>query len=342
MSARTLMSLASVGVSAILLAGCVQPGDQGAGVTRFAGHDVAAGIPCGHVVADRWASTPGCETYLADESAEMTKGQLMDLNKRFLEEVQVIVNFDFDQDDLRPDARATLDAQAKWIKHYAGLRFSVFGHTDLTGSLDYNFDLAKRRADAVVGYMLARGIPTEQLEAVVSFGKTQPLIQSRVAEERNRRTVTEVTGYLRVAAFTKASISCAVLDPRYGPTYPQCMTQRDPAPQPTPAASPAPAPQSVFAGYSQSQSSQSASMSGSAGITSNEDGSTSRGAEGITGPASSPNTETSAQSTENADGSVGGLSASATMGSGQTVSASSTANADGSTTDQGGTQSVTH
>jgi len=338
MSARTLMSLASLGISAILLSGCVQPGDQGAGVTRFAGHDVAAGIPCGHVVADRWASTPGCETYLADESAEMTKGQLLDLNERFLEEVQVIANFDFDQDVLRPDARATLDAQAKWIKHYAGLRFSVFGHTDLTGSLDYNFDLAKRRADAVVGYMLARGIPTEQLEAVVSFGKTQPLIQSQAPEERNRRTVTEVTGYLRVAAFTKTAISCAALDPRYGPTYPQCLSQREAVPQPAPA----PVAQSVVAGYPLSGTSQSSTMSGTASITSNEDGSTTRGAEGITGPASSPNTETSAQSTENADGSVGGLSASATMGSGQSVSASSTPNADGTTTDQGGTQSVTH
>lgn len=342
MSARRLTFLASVGASAILLAGCVQPLDQDAGVTRSAWHDVAAGISCGHVLSERWASTPGCETYMADESAEMTKGQLLDLNQRFLEEVQVIVNFDFDQDDLRPDARATLDAQAKWIKHYAGLRFSVFGHTDLTGSLDYNFDLAKRRADAVIGYMLARGIPTEQLEAVVSFGKTQPLIQSQAPEERNRRTVTEVTGYLRVAAFTKTAISCAALDPRYGPTYPQCLSQREAVAPPTPAVAPAPAAPSISAGYPQSQNAQTGNMSGRASVSSNEDGSTSRGASGTTGPASDPNTETSAESTENADGSVGGLSASATMGSGQTVSASSTSNADGSTTDQGGTQSVTH
>jgi outer membrane protein OmpA-like peptidoglycan-associated protein len=340
MSARTLMSLASVGVSAILLAGCVQPLDQDAGVTRSAGYEVAAGISCGHVLSERWASTPGCESYMADASAEMTKAQLLDLNQRFLEEVQVIVNFDFDQDVLRPDARATLDAQAKWIKHYAGLRFSVFGHTDLTGSLDYNFDLAKRRADAVVGYLLARGIPTEQLEAVVSFGKTQPLIQSRVAEERNRRTVTEVTGYLRVAAFTKTSISCAALDPRYGPTYPQCLTKRDPVPQPTRAAPPV--AQSIAAGYPKSQTAQSGNMSGSASIITNEDGSTTRGAQGTTGPVSDPNTQTMAESNQQADGSVGNLSASVTMASGETLGASSTVNADGSTTDQGGTQSVTH
>jgi outer membrane protein OmpA-like peptidoglycan-associated protein len=334
------MSLASVGVFASFLAGCVQPVDQGAGVTRHAAHDVVVGIPCGHVLSDRWASTPGCETYLADESAEMTKGQLLDLNKRFLEEVQVIVNFDFDQDVLRPDARATLDAQAKWIKHYAGLRFSVFGHTDLTGSLDYNFDLAKRRADAVIGYLLARGIPTAQLEAVVSFGKTQPLIQTRVAEERNRRTVTEVTGYLRVAAFTKAAIPCAVLDPRYGPTYPQCLSRSEAAPKAVPA--PTPVAQSIVAGYPLSGKTQTGNMSGSASITSNEDGSTTRGAQGTTGPASNPNTQTMAESTENADGSAGNLSASATMSSGEPLGASSTVNADGTTTNQGGTQSVTH
>jgi hypothetical protein len=83
-------------------------------------------------------------------------------------------------------------------------------------------------------------------------------------------------------------------------------------------------------------------MSGRASITSNEDGSTTRGAQGTTGPASNPSTETSAQSTENADGSVGGLSASVTMSSGETLGASITANPDGTTTNQGGNQSVTY
>jgi hypothetical protein len=52
---------------------------------------------------------------------------------------------------------------------------------------------------AVVGYFSARGISRSRLEAVVSFGETQPLVQTQNPEERNRRTVTEVSGFVQDA-----------------------------------------------------------------------------------------------------------------------------------------------
>ena len=63
------------------------------------------------------------------------------------------------------------------------------------GGNTYNKALGKRRAQAVVSYFAARGISTSRLEALVSFGETQPVVYTQNPEERNRRTVTQVSGW---------------------------------------------------------------------------------------------------------------------------------------------------
>jgi peptidoglycan-associated lipoprotein len=67
----------------------------------------------------------------------------------------------------------------------------------LSGSDAYNKALGMRRAQAVVNFLASQGISRSRLEAVASFGKTQPVIVTREPERQNRRTVTEVTGFCR-------------------------------------------------------------------------------------------------------------------------------------------------
>ena len=45
-------------------------------------------------------------------------------------------------------------------------------------------------------YWFRQGISRSRLEAVVSFGERQPLIVTEGRERRNRRTVTEVSGFV--------------------------------------------------------------------------------------------------------------------------------------------------
>ncbi|KIC17823.1 OmpA family protein [Leisingera sp. ANG-Vp] len=116
---------------------------------------------------------------------------------RFAKEVPTTINFDFDSSRLDNAARAVLDRQAVWIKQFPEVRFRVFGHTDAVGSNAYNKALGLRRARAAVNYLVSRGIGRNRLEAVVSFGETQPLIATPERERRNRRTVTEVSGFLK-------------------------------------------------------------------------------------------------------------------------------------------------
>lgn len=124
------------------------------------------------------------------------RAYVYDLANRFSNEVMSTVNFAFDSATLDAGARDTLREQAQWIKQFPEVRFRVYGHTDLVGSTAYNRQLGQRRANAVVNFLVSHGISRSRLEAVVSFGETQPLIVSQGRERRNRRTVTEVTGFV--------------------------------------------------------------------------------------------------------------------------------------------------
>lgn len=119
-----------------------------------------------------------------------------DLANRFASEVLTTVNFAFNSAQLDAGARDTLREQAAWIRQFPEVRFRVFGHTDAVGGNAYNKRLGLQRAHAVVAFLASQGISRERLEAVASFGETQPLIVTDGRERRNRRTVTEVSGFV--------------------------------------------------------------------------------------------------------------------------------------------------
>ena len=121
----------------------------------------------------------------------------MALGNRFAAEVPTTITFAFNSADLTEEARATLRHQAHFIRQFPEVRFRVYGHTDLVGSDSYNHALGMRRARAAVAYLSSQGIGTARLEAVVSQGTTQPVIATPGPEQANRRTVTEVTGFVK-------------------------------------------------------------------------------------------------------------------------------------------------
>jgi len=123
-------------------------------------------------------------------------GTTINLQRRFAAEVDTTVNFAFGSAVLDADARSTLAQQASWIRQFPEIRFKVYGHTDLVGSNASNRRLGLRRAQAAVRYLTTQGISRSRLEAVVSLGETQPVVSTQQRERRNRRTVTEVSGFV--------------------------------------------------------------------------------------------------------------------------------------------------
>ena len=124
------------------------------------------------------------------------KSYAIDLAHKFANKVPSMVNFAFDSAVLDTQAQAALMQQAHFIRQYPEVRFRVYGHTDAVGSAAYNQRLGLRRARAVVNYLVRHGISRSRLEAVASYGETQPLVVTEGRERRNRRTVTEVSGFV--------------------------------------------------------------------------------------------------------------------------------------------------
>jgi len=103
-----------------------------------------------------------------------------------------IVFFDFDNSDISPEASTILNNAVTAYANCGMARVMLAGHTDTSGSAQYNMGLAQRRNDAVRSYMTGRGVPSGQI-AGEAFGETQPRVPTAdgVREAQNRRV--EVT-----------------------------------------------------------------------------------------------------------------------------------------------------
>lgn len=136
-------------------------------------------------------------TDIGIQSGQLTYA--VDLSKRFAREVPNTVHFAFDSAYLDGKAQRILARQADWIRQFPEVRFRVFGYTDEVGSEAYNKGLGMRRAVAVVNFLASEGIARSRLQAVVSYGKTRPLIDVPTRERKNRRAVTDVSGFVKSA-----------------------------------------------------------------------------------------------------------------------------------------------
>jgi hypothetical protein len=128
-------------------------------------------------------------------NGELTYAEV--LGDRFAEQVQTTINFAFNSAALDEQARAILREQAAFIRHFPEVRFTVYGHTDLVGSRAYNHRLGLRRARAAMHYIISQGVDRSRLQALVSRGESDPVVATEMEERRNRRTVTEVTGFVQ-------------------------------------------------------------------------------------------------------------------------------------------------
>lgn len=133
-------------------------------------------------------------TYTLYQTGELNFTQ--ELAERFAREVPTMINFEFNSAVLDQRARTILREQAAFILAFPEVRFTVYGHTDLVGSDAHNQRLGERRARAAVDYLADQGIERSRLDALVSLGETQPIVATENRERRNRRTVTEVTGFI--------------------------------------------------------------------------------------------------------------------------------------------------
>jgi OmpA-OmpF porin, OOP family len=99
------------------------------------------------------------------------------------------VFFESDRDAPKPESQATLEQIAKLLKANPSLKLIVAGHTDGQGAFDYNVDLSRRRAAAVVAALVGEyGIAKDRLTPF-GAGMAAPAASNATEEgkSKNRR-----------------------------------------------------------------------------------------------------------------------------------------------------------
>lgn len=102
---------------------------------------------------------------------------------------EVTVPFKFDKYILTPDAKQELDTLGSGVKDMKRYFIAVEGFTDKTGSSQYNDGLSRRRADAVVQYLVVKyDIPVYRIH-MIGLGSQKPVDEARgrAARAKNRR-----------------------------------------------------------------------------------------------------------------------------------------------------------
>jgi len=121
----------------------------------------------------------------AEAAGEVMTQDISEMNKKgYLTDAY----FDYDQSDLRDDARTALSGNAQWLKRYPSIQILVEGHCDERGTSAYNLALGDRRANAARDYVASLGISAARVRTV-SYGKERPFCteSSESCWQQNRR-----------------------------------------------------------------------------------------------------------------------------------------------------------
>jgi len=102
------------------------------------------------------------------------------------------VTFATDSSDLNADFFNVLNSVSKVLREFDQTIVEVAGHTDNTGSDEYNEALSDRRASSVARYFESRNIAPQRL-LTIGMGESRPVADNGTAEGRQANRRVEIT-----------------------------------------------------------------------------------------------------------------------------------------------------
>ncbi len=136
----------------------------------------------------------GVGYYLDAQAAEL-RAELVSTGVQVVEDKDSIrlimpgnITFKTDSADINASFYPVLNSVAKVLKKYDNSTLMVSGHTDSTGSAEYNLNLSRQRAQSVASYLEGQGIKSSRFE-VLGMGSSNPIASNANANGRaqNRR-----------------------------------------------------------------------------------------------------------------------------------------------------------
>jgi len=103
----------------------------------------------------------------------------------------LMIYFEFNKAKFNPDQETpnSILPFKTWLDKYPGSMLSVTGHTDLVGSVDYNYNLGLERAQVIGNYLETQGVNVSRM-VISSRGETEPAADylTKDGRAKNRRT----------------------------------------------------------------------------------------------------------------------------------------------------------
>jgi peptidoglycan-associated lipoprotein len=98
------------------------------------------------------------------------------------------IYFEYDSYAINPSELPKIDAAGNYLKQNRGVNIVAEGHCDERGTIDYNFALGQKRAEAAKAYLVKMGIDGGRIKTI-SFGKEVPVDTGHSEESwaKNRR-----------------------------------------------------------------------------------------------------------------------------------------------------------
>ena len=130
--------------------------------------------------------------YMDKQAAEMQRDIKGAEVQRIGEAIKITFDsgilYDIDQSNLRPVSKTNLAALAKILNKYPDTNILIEGHTDNTGTDDYNMTLSKERAQSVSLYLSTLEVQSARF-SITGYGETQPIVTNDTPEgqQKNRR-----------------------------------------------------------------------------------------------------------------------------------------------------------
>lgn len=177
---------AAIGAVGGALAGTLFGGDdrRNAAIGGIVGAAVGAGI--GNVL-DRQAAA--LEQEIGDSGA-----RIINTGDRLIVQLPEAITFATESAVVRPSIQDEILAIAQNLQDFPNNTVQVIGHTDNTGSAQFNQGLSEDRADAVASILRQGGVPSSRINAY-GVGETQPIATNGTPEGRaqNRRVEIVIT-----------------------------------------------------------------------------------------------------------------------------------------------------
>jgi outer membrane protein OmpA-like peptidoglycan-associated protein len=166
------------------------------GLIGHAAGNTAVGILLGAAIGGAAGAYIG--NYMDKQAAEIERDIAGARVERVGEGIKITfssgVMFDVNKAVLKDQYRGELSELAAILNKYEDTNILLEGHTDSTGTEEYNLDLSKKRSQSVANYLATQNVTPTRF-TIMGYGESQPIVSNETSEGRAQNRRAEVAIY---------------------------------------------------------------------------------------------------------------------------------------------------